>query len=92
MTTCVMHRLAVKFCTMFRRTLAACWHRPVVALAVVEMMIDVSIEAVGPVKPGSQPRRIYPLKTTPGHNSRRGRNYKEEPRNIHRDKQAVLQC
>jgi hypothetical protein len=55
MATWIMHRLAVKFCTMFRRMLAAPRHRPVVALPIVEMMIDVSIEAVRPVKPGSSP-------------------------------------
>ena len=56
----VMHRLAVKFCTMFRRMLAARWHRPVVALAKVETMIDVSIEVVRPVIPRSSPDKYTP--------------------------------
>jgi hypothetical protein len=60
MATWVMHRLAVKFCTVFRRMLAACWRRPVVALAVVQMMIDVSIEAVRAVKPRSSSDEYTP--------------------------------
>jgi len=51
----VMHGLAVKLCTVFRWTLAARWHRPVVALAIVETMIDMSIKMIRSVIPGSCP-------------------------------------
>jgi hypothetical protein len=40
----VMHGFAVKLGTMFRWTLAARWHRPLVALTIVELMIHVPIE------------------------------------------------
>ena len=50
----IMHCLAVKFRAMFRRTLAARWHRPVISLAIVEMMINVSIEVIRPMKPGTR--------------------------------------
>jgi hypothetical protein len=55
MAACVMHCLAVKFRTVFRGTLAARRHRPVVALSIIETMIDVPIEVFGPVKPRSSP-------------------------------------
>jgi hypothetical protein len=55
MATWVMRCFAVKLCTMFRWTLAARWHRPVVSLAKVEMMIDVSVEMFRPVVPRSRP-------------------------------------
>ena len=51
---CVMHCLAVKFCTVFRRMLAASGKTPMVALAVIELVIDVSIEMFRPVEPGSR--------------------------------------
>jgi hypothetical protein len=54
MATGVMHCLAVKFCTVFRRTLAASGKTPMVALAVIEMVIDVSVETIRPVKPRSR--------------------------------------
>ena len=54
MAMCVMHCLAVKFCTMFRRMLAARWKRPVVALPVIETVIDVSVEVLRSVEPGSR--------------------------------------
>jgi hypothetical protein len=50
----IMHCLTVKFCTVFRWTLAARWHRPVVALAIIEMMIDVPVEMSRPMVPGSR--------------------------------------
>jgi hypothetical protein len=40
----VMHGFAVKLGAMFSWTLAARWHGSLVALAIVEMMIDVSVE------------------------------------------------
>ena len=40
----VMHGFAVKFGAMFRWMLAARRHRPMVALTIVEMMVDVSVE------------------------------------------------
>ena len=55
MATWVMHCLAVKLCTMFRWMLATRGHRPVVALAKVEMMIDVSVEMCRPVVPRPRP-------------------------------------
>jgi len=55
MATWVMHCLAVKLCTMFRWMLAACRHRPAIALTKVEMVIDVSIEMFRPMVPGSRP-------------------------------------
>jgi hypothetical protein len=50
-----MHCLAVKLCAVFRWTLAARGQRPVVALAKVETMIDVSVETIRPVEPRSGP-------------------------------------
>jgi hypothetical protein len=44
MATFVMHCVAVKFRTVFRRMLAARRHGAVVALAIVQMMIDVPVE------------------------------------------------
>ena len=49
----VMHGLAVKFSAVFRGMFTACRETSMVALAVVEMMIDVSVEMFRPVKPGS---------------------------------------
>ena len=51
----VMHRLAVKFRTVFGRTLAALGHMPVIALAIVQIMIDVSVKMFRPVIPRSRP-------------------------------------
>jgi hypothetical protein len=50
----IMHRLAVKFCAMFRRLLAARRHGTVITLAIVETMIDVSVEMVRTVEPRSR--------------------------------------
>jgi hypothetical protein len=44
MAVCIMHCFAMKFRTMFSDMLAARWHGSVVALTIVEMMIDVSVE------------------------------------------------
>ena len=55
MTVHVVHCLAVKLCAVFRWTLAACGHWPVVAFAKVEMMIDVSVEMIRPVIPRPRP-------------------------------------
>ena len=49
----IMHCLAVKFCTMLRWPFASCRKRPMVALAIVEVMIDVPVEMLRPVIPGS---------------------------------------
>src|SRR5579872_4390971 len=54
-TMYIMHCLAVKLLTMFRWAFAARWHRPTVALAIVEVMIDVAVEMIGPVIPRSSP-------------------------------------
>ena len=53
-TMSIMHRLAMKFCTVFRRVLSTRRHRPVVALAIVEMMIDVPVEVFRTVIPRSR--------------------------------------
>jgi len=50
----VMHGVAVKFSAVFRWMFAARREVAMVALAIVEMMIDVSVEAFRPVKPGSR--------------------------------------
>ena len=54
MAMSVMHCLTVKLCTVFRRSLAARWHGPVIALAIVQMMIHVSIEMLRPMEPRSR--------------------------------------
>jgi hypothetical protein len=51
----VMHRIAVKLLTVFRWSRPACWHRPVVAMAKVEMMINVSVKMFRPMEPRSRP-------------------------------------
>jgi hypothetical protein len=50
-----MHCLAVKFRSVLPGVLAACRKATVVALAIVEMMIDVSIEMITAVIPRSRP-------------------------------------
>ena len=50
----IMHRLAVKLGAMFRRMLTARGKMPVVALAIVEMMIHVPVEVVRPMEPRSR--------------------------------------
>jgi hypothetical protein len=54
MTMFVMHGFAVKLGTMFCWPLAARWHGPLIALTIVEMMIDVSVEMACPVIPRSR--------------------------------------
>lgn len=51
----VMHGLAVKLCAVLRWTFAPCRQTPVVTLAEVEAMIDVSVEMSRSVipRPGS---------------------------------------
>jgi len=56
----IMHCLAVKLCAASRWMLATCWQRPVVALAKIEAMIDVSVEMIRPVKPRSRPDEYTP--------------------------------
>jgi hypothetical protein len=50
----VVHCFAVELRTMFCRTFAALGKRSVVALAIVEMMIDVTVEMFRPVIPRSR--------------------------------------
>jgi hypothetical protein len=50
----VMHCIAVKFCTVLRRMFTARGQMPVVALAKVKVMIDMPIEMLRPVEPGSR--------------------------------------
>jgi hypothetical protein len=47
----IMHCLAVKLRAVFRWSSAARWETPVVALAIVELMIDVAVEMIRPVVP-----------------------------------------
>jgi hypothetical protein len=47
----VMHCLSVKFRAVLSRTLTARGEIPVVAPAIVEMMVDVSVEAIRAMKP-----------------------------------------
>ena len=54
MAMCVMHCLAVKFRAVFRWTFTARGKTSMVALAIVEMMIDVSVEVLRSVEPGSR--------------------------------------
>jgi hypothetical protein len=49
-----MHCLAVKLCAVFGWLLATGWKISVVALAIVEIVIDVSVEMILPVEPGSR--------------------------------------
>ena len=51
MATSVMHRGSVEFCSVLRRMLTACGHRPVIALAVVELMINVPVEMLRAMEP-----------------------------------------
>ncbi len=51
----IMHGLSAKLFMMFHRTLSARRQRPMVAMAIVEVMIDVSIEMLRPVEPWSGP-------------------------------------
>ena len=50
----IMHCLAMKLGTALRRSLAARRHRAMVALAIVEMMIDMSVEMIPSVIPGTR--------------------------------------
>ena len=51
MSTYIVHCLTVKLCAVFRRSRATRRHGPVVALAIVELMIDVAVEMIRPVIP-----------------------------------------
>jgi hypothetical protein len=53
MTMRVMHCFAAKLFMVFHRTLSARRHRPMVALAIVEVMIDMSVEMFRPMEPWS---------------------------------------
>jgi hypothetical protein len=50
----VMHSVAVKWRAMFYRVFAPCRQMPVVAMAVVEVMIDVPVEMFWSVEPRSR--------------------------------------
>jgi hypothetical protein len=60
MATSVMHCLAVKLCPVFGWLLATRWKIPVIALAIVEMMIDVPVEMILSVEPRSRPDEYTP--------------------------------
>lgn len=51
MTMGVMHCFAAKSLMVFHRMLSARRHRPVIALAIVEVMIDMSIETFRSMEP-----------------------------------------
>ena len=51
----VVHCLSMELGTVFRRMLTARRETSVVALAIIEMMIDVPIEVIGSMKPGARP-------------------------------------
>jgi hypothetical protein len=50
----VMHCVAVELSTMLSRTLSPSREASVIALAIVEMMIHVSVEVFRPVEPRSR--------------------------------------
>lgn len=50
----VMHCGPVEFCSMLRASRAASRQRPVIALSVIEMMVDVTVEMFRPVEPGTR--------------------------------------
>ena len=52
MTMGIMHGISVKLSTIFRWMFAASGHVSMKALAIVEMMIDVTIKMFRPVEPG----------------------------------------
>jgi hypothetical protein len=54
-TVHVMHRLTVKFLTVFRCSVAAGGQRTAVAFAKVVTVIDVTVKMFRPVEPGSSP-------------------------------------
>jgi hypothetical protein len=48
----VMHRLATERRAIRHRALAARWQRPAIAFAIVESVIDVTVETIWAVIPG----------------------------------------
>lgn len=54
MTVRVMHCLTVKLCAVFRRVFTTCGKRPVIAFAIVQVMVHVSVEVLRPMKPGTR--------------------------------------
>ena len=49
----IMHCLTVKLRAMIRRVRSALRERSMVALAIVQMMVDMAIEVIRAVEPGS---------------------------------------
>jgi hypothetical protein len=49
----IMHCISMELSAVLSGSLAARWERPVVAVAIVEMMIDVPVKAFRPVEPRS---------------------------------------
>jgi hypothetical protein len=49
----IMHSLSVEFVAMLGRMLAAIRHRSVIAMTIIVVMVDVTVEVVRPVEPGS---------------------------------------
>ena len=54
MATEIMHRISMELSAVLSGTFAASGERPVVAVAIVEMMIDVPVKAFGSVEPRSR--------------------------------------
>src|SRR5580658_5456464 len=55
MAACIMHRLAMKLGTLWCRLRAAGRQGSVIALPIVELMIDMPVEMRRAVEPGSRP-------------------------------------
>src|ERR1700685_816177 len=49
----IVHCLTAKLCAVFRRSRTARGRSAVVALAIVQMMIDMTVEMIRPVVPGA---------------------------------------
>jgi hypothetical protein len=58
----VMHCIAMKLLTMFRRSRAALGEAAAIAFSIVKVMIDVSVKVVCPVVPGSRSNEYAPCK------------------------------
>ena len=56
----VMHCIAVKLLTMFRRSRATLGEAAAIAFSIVEVMIDVSVEVLWPVEPRSRSNEYAP--------------------------------
>jgi hypothetical protein len=53
MAVSIVHRVPVKLRAVFHRMFATRRHRPMVALAIVKVMVDVTVEVLGAMEPRS---------------------------------------